>query len=531
MAASVDGDGGKRHSVKKPSSTNSSSSSSNNNDHRSNNNNNNNGGHRRRPRREEQQEEGVGNGQDDPESVMMLDKSSNSTTSRNIHIEEDDDDDEDDEILSVNQVLKDGEEVILKQFSIRQIKREYSNSAFLNGNGGGGIPDRPKSTSGLMTLSGVDWGGMVSAAAHNNYNSNQSNGRNKNKNRSPSNNNNINTAETSNGNGTGTGGKVTHRSRRRLDSADEVISGRSKSVEKGNSRRNASTTTTEGSIRTRRLSLQTDNFRRSQSADSALSPKGVNNKKRGDKIFKSRRMSARDLLNSDLTVPDKSTSRSRRVLQSEMGSIDENGNNTRSSNGGGSSGSGSGGRSGRSEGVDGQKRASRRAASKDRPQRADGTAGNAPRRPRSERILSTTRPQRNHSDGRRPSANRGSARTTAATKNKNPTTTTPTTATSNTTTTKVKMGEGEKRKKKKELRNSRSESPGTGRSRTKSKSPHGPPYESHEPSSSTRGIRTAAASTSLDRRPNTNINQKPRSTRRGSFDVTQNVAKQKSIKW
>mmetsp|Transcript_52059 Transcript_52059/g.125662 ORF Transcript_52059/g.125662 Transcript_52059/m.125662 type:complete len:495 (-) Transcript_52059:2774-4258(-) len=494
MAASVDGDGGKRHSVKKPSSTNSSSSSTtttssnnngNNNNHRSNSNNH---GHRR-PRREEGSI-GQSRSRDGPASVMMLDRSSNSTSSRN-HVEVDD---EDDEILSVNQVLKDGEEVILKQFSIRQIKREYSKST-LSGNGG--IPDRPKSTSGLMTLSGVDWGGMVSAAAHN---SNKNN-------KCPSN----KTTDNSSGSG---GGKVSHRSRRRLDSADEVISGRSKSVEKGSSKRG----TTEGSIRTRRLSLQTENFRRSQSADSALSPKSGN--KRGDKIFTSRRMSARNLLNTDVTLPDKSTSRSRRVLQSEMGSIDENGNENSSSNGVAVGGGGGGGRSGRLEGGSGQKRSSRRATSKDRPQRADSS--NAPRRPRSERIPSTTRPQRNNSDGRKPSATRGSTRTTLATKNKNTTTTG--------TTTKGKVGEGEKRKKKKELRNSRSESPGTERSRTKSKSPHAAAYE---PSSSTRGIRTAAASTSLDRRPNTSINQKPRSTRRGSFDPTQtgNIAKQKSIKW
>lgn len=403
--------------------------------------------------------------------------------------------------LTTNQVLKDGEEVILKQFNIRQIKREYSRTQ--------GTPDRPKSTSGLsgLTLSGVDWGGMVSGAVHNTNKSNNNNG--------------TKTCTSDN-----KGKATTTCSRARLDSTENLLLGRPKSSDerdpmKKNSKGRDSSSfgikdIAEGSIRTRRT-LHADMLQRSQSADSALSPSG---RKTTDRTYKSRRMSARNLLNPDLMQTDKlaTASRSRRVLQTELGNIDEK---VSSASAGGSrpGRSGSGG-----DGGSKTEKRTRRKSSTGEHKRAE-TGNGIARRPRSERILSSTRPQRQHSDGGRRTTRSGdrSSRTSTSVKTKSATAGGGVNTSSNENPGRDSIKE--KERKEKLTVNCRSVSPGTRPDRTKTRSPH-------EPSSSTRGMHTAAASTSLERRPNTTINHKPRSTRRGSFDMAQSgIGKQSSIRW
>lgn len=255
-------------------------------------------------------------------------------------------------------VIHHSNDAILKQFEVKKIKREYSRSQA-----------RTKVTSGVsgLTLAGVDWGGMVSAAAH----------------------------KHSPGEGGGAAGSSTtperkERSRRRLQSADNLLLCKE---EPTSQKAKESRADRRMSTHERRLSQRVLNVdgvgagsQRALSADSALSP----SKRAAGEKYKNRRTSSRDLMSHPdlLAPPDKSTYRSRRSVKSaDQVSSSENGSTQ-------------------------QRRARNRRGKSGERQRKGSSV---PRRPRSERNLSANRPQRHHSTGKVGPRNAGTGAEAATT--------------------------------------------------------------------------------------------------------------------
>jgi hypothetical protein len=315
-------------------------------------------------------------------------------------------------------VIRDGNDVILKQFEMKMIKREYSRNQTSR--------DKKVSAAGAMTLAGVDWSGFPGAAHISPLGDTPFVER-----KSPR-----------------------DRRRKSLHSGDEEVI----LVPQRHRHRPDGHGSSRFPVSQRRLSA--GDAPRALSADSALSPRPMSPQHRN------RRTSKRNL---SVQTPDTgavfrpSSSRSSRRM-----SLDLEGSNNIGNISHGGSGSGSGSRSGH------RPLRTRRAASGERVERQQ--------RPRSEKNVSSRRPQRQNSSGA-----------------------------------------GAKRSPRTSNRNTRSESPSNA-GRRNSMSPH----------ASTRGLAAASATTLDTRRKSTSQSKSRRgsSLEKGNGDFMGiELKKQSSIRW